>query len=386
MDTVSGYKRRSLRQPVVGSLYINTGLHAIDFTNIKAQNNCLHLLRTSMASAFNLLLFFLVCSIFCSTWPTASGGVPDHAVVEKFERWMAKYGRAYKNMIEKSYRLGVFAKNLKYVDAFSKSGRRNYTIGLNQFADLTNEEFMATHTGLRRPNAASKPPASPCSYQNVTGVPSSVDWRRRGAVSPVKDQGSCGSCWAFSSVAAIEGITKIKKMKLMDLSEQELVDCVSSNFGCNGGWMNNAFAFVVLTGGITTEAKYPYVGYQRGCDFEKLSHHAASIAGYQDVPAKDEGALMAAVSHQPVSVAIDAGGLDFQLYTGGIFSGPCGTDLNHAVTVVGYGKDGRGIKYWIAKNSWSSNWGDHGYILMKKDVAAKEGLCGIAMAASYPTV
>ena len=174
-------------------------------------------------------------------------------------------------------------------------------------------------------------------------------------------------------------------MKLMDLSEQELVDCVSSNFGCNGGWMNNAFAFVVLTGGITTEAKYPYVGYQRGCDFEKLSHHAASIAGYQDVPANDEGALMAAVSHQPVSVAIDAGGLDFQLYTGGIFSGPCGTDLNHAVTVVGYGKGARGIKYWIAKNSWSSNWGDHGYILMKKDVAAK-GLCGIAMAASYPTV
>ena len=192
MDTVRGYKRRSLRQPVVGSLYINTGMHAIDFTNIKAQNNCLHLLRTSMASAFNLLLFFLVCGIFCSTWPTASGGVPDHAVVEKFERWMAKYGRAYKNMIEKSYRLGVFAKNLKYVDAFSKSGRRNYTIGLNQFADLTNEEFMETHTGLRRPNAASKPPASPCLYQNVTGVPSSVDWRRRGAVSPVKDQGSCG--------------------------------------------------------------------------------------------------------------------------------------------------------------------------------------------------
>ncbi|WOK97680.1 hypothetical protein Cni_G06388 [Canna indica] len=333
------------------------------------------------------LFLLLTCSLLCSSWPTAFGiRFPDHdEVLQKFKQWMTRYGREYKDEAEKLYRLGVFTNNSKYVDAFFKSGERSYSVGLNQFADLTNEEFLAGHTGLKQSNA-SKPTASHFSYDDVTTVPATVDWRSRGVVTSVKDQGSCGSCWAFSSVAAMESIILIKKRKQLDLSEQELVDCDFFNSGCNGGWMNDAFDFVIRNGGITSEAKYPYVGRQRVCRVAELRDNAATISGFVDVPDNEERALMVAVAQHPVSVAIDAGGLDFQLYTGGVFSGPCGTTMNHAVTVVGYGEDGRGNKYWIAKNSWGASWGDGGYVLMKKDVEEKEGLCGIAMHPSYPTI
>lgn len=193
-----------------------------------------------------------------------------------------------------------------------------------------------------------------------------------------------GSCWAFSTVATIDGITKIKTDKLISLSEQALVDCDFSNGACDGGWQDKAFAFVTSNGGITTEANYPYLGYQGICNITMLSDDAASIAGFEYVPVNDEKALMAAVANQPVSVSIEAKGTDFQLYTGGIFSGPCGADLDHAVTAVGYGT-WQGTNYWIVKNSWGRLWGEKGYVLMRKDVAAKEGLCGIAMAAYFPT-
>lgn len=150
--------------------------------------------------------------------------------------------------------------------------------------------------------------------------------------------------------------------------------------------MDRAFSFIISNGGIASEAKYPYVGTQGVCDATKLPYHAASISGYVDVPPYNERALKFAVAYQPVSVAIDASGLDFQLYTSGIFSGPCGTDLDHAVTVVGYGRNKYGTKYWIVKNSWGTWWGDHGYIYMERDVVDPEGLCGIALAASYPIV
>ena len=102
-------------------------------------------------------------------------------------------------------------------------------------------------------------------------------------------------------------------------------------------------------------------------------------------PANNENALLNAVASQPVSVAIDAGGSDFQFYSSGVFTGACGTSLDHGVTAVGYGVTNDGSKYWLVKNSWGTQWVEEGYIRMQRNVAAKEGLCGIAMQASYPT-
>jgi len=188
-------------------------------------------------------------------------------------------------------------------------------------------------------------------------------------------------------VAATEGINKLSSGKLISLSEQEVVDCdvKGEDQGCNGGLMDDAFKFIIKNKGLTTESNYPYKAADGTCNTKKAASHAAAITGYEDVPANSEASLLKAVANQPVSVAIDAGGFAFQLYSGGVFTGDCGTDLDHGVTAVGYGTASDGTKYWLVKNSWGSSWGENGYIRMERGVNAKEGLCGIAMQASYPT-
>ncbi|MED6188322.1 putative cellulose expressed protein 1 [Stylosanthes scabra] len=231
----------------------------------------------------------------------------------------------------------------------------------------------------------SAPSSTPFKYENVSDVPNAIDWRQNGAVTPIKNQGSCGCCWAFSTDAATEGIHQITTGNLVSLSEQELVDCDTVDHGCEGGLMENGFQFIIKNGGITTESNYPYKGVDETCDTSKEAPPAAQIKGYEKVPANSEDALQRAVANQPVSVAIDASGSAFQFYSSGVFTGDCGTQLDHGVTTVGYGADDDGTEYWIVKNLWGTEWGEEGYIRMKKGIDTSEGLCGIAMDASYPT-
>nr|QTT61006.1 senescence-specific cysteine protease [Lilium hybrid cultivar] len=302
----------------------------------------------------------------------------------RHEQWMAQYGRVYKDATEKQHRFEVFKANVKLIEAFNAAGDHKYKLGTNKFADLTNDEFKAIYNGYKGKTTSR---ASVFMYENFTAAPLSIDWRVKGAVTPVKDQGQCGCCWAFSAVAATEGIHQISTGKLISLAEQELVDCdvKGEDEGCNGGLMDDAFTYLVKNHGLTTEANYPYTGTDGTCNTKKAAITAASITGFQDVPANSEAALLKAVANQPISVAIDAGDYSFQLYSSGVFTGECGTDLDHGVTAVGYGTDTDGTKYWLVKNSWGSSWGENGYIRMERDIDAQEGLCGIAMMASYPT-
>ncbi|KAF5943882.1 hypothetical protein HYC85_017959 [Camellia sinensis] len=195
------------------------------------------------------------------------------------------------------------------------------------------------------------------------------------------------SCWAFSTIAAIERITQLTTGKLISLFEQELVDYDRSgkDAGCEGGYMEGGFAFIVQNKGIATETIYPCSTNDGTCNTKKEASHAAKISGYENVSANSDSALLKAVANLPISVSIDVVGAFFQFYSSEIFTGDCGTDLDHGVTVVGYGTTTDGTKYWLVKNSWGTSWVEEGYIRMQRDIAAKEGLCGIAMDSSYPT-
>ncbi|KAK2642415.1 hypothetical protein Ddye_024178 [Dipteronia dyeriana] len=315
----------------------------------------------------------------------------EEYVLKRHEEWMAQHGRVYNDALEKERRYKVFRSNLEYIENFNKGVDRGYKLAINKFGDLSNDEFRKMYTGYNRQTSkvTSTSEATPTSFEygNLTAVPTSMDWRKNGVVTPVKNQDRCGCCWAFSTVAAIEGITKLKTGKLVSLSEQELVDCDinGENQGCNGGLMDSAFEFIKSNHGLTTEANYPYEGIDGTCNKKKAATAAATITGYKNVPANNEKALLQAVASQPVSVAIEGSSYSFQFYSTGVFTGDCGTYLDHAVTAIGYGTNTDGTKYWLIKNSWGTGWGENGYMKIQRETKASEGLCGIAMMASYPT-
>ncbi|KAI5402907.1 hypothetical protein KIW84_050487, partial [Lathyrus oleraceus] len=302
-----------------------------------------------------------------------------------FQDWSKQHGKTYSSEEEKLYRFKVFEDNYAFVSQHNQIGNSSYTLSLNAFADLTHHEFKTTRLGLPPSLLRFKFNNHTVGDNDLVEVPSEIDWRQSGAVTSVKDQGSCGACWSFSATGAIEGINKIVTGSLVSLSEQELVECDTKyNSGCGGGLMDYAYQFIIENKGIDTEEDYPYQGRQELCKKDKLKRRVVTIDGYADVPSKDENKLLKAVAVQPVSVGICGSARAFQMYSKGIFTGPCSTSLDHAVLIVGYGSE-NGVDYWIVKNSWGKYWGMNGYIHILRNTEDSAGLCGINMLASYPT-
>jgi len=252
---------------------------------------------------------------------------------------------------------------------------------MNMFADLTLAEFKQLYL-MPQFNATEIPQLNVVKTEGTFDLGAQVDWRGKGAVTGVKNQGQCGSCWAFSTTGSVEGVHAIKTGKLVSLSEQQLVDCSRSygNYGCNGGLMDNAFKYIIAVKGLDTEASYGYSAKDGTCRFNP-ANVGATISSYRDVGRGSESGLQGAVTGQPVSVAIDASHSSFQLYHSGIYYEPScsASNLDHGVLAVGYGNEGG--NYWIVKNSWGTGWGQSGYIQMAKD---RSNNCGIATSASYP--
>ncbi|XP_009390652.2 cysteine protease XCP1-like [Musa acuminata AAA Group] len=338
---------------------------------------------------FCTVTFFAVAKDFSIVGYSPEDLASEETLMYLFENWMAKHSKSYASFQEKLRKFGIFKDNLKHIDE-TNTERKSYWLGLNEFADMSHEEFEHRYLGLNTDLPKIKDvrfkARETFMYEKAANLPRSVDWRKKGAVTPVKNQGGCGSCWAFSTVAAVEGISQIVTGNLTSLSEQELIDCDTTfNHGCKGGLMDYAFAFIIASGGLRTEEDYPYLMEEGTCEEKRGGLElVVTISGYEDVPRNSEESFLKTLAHQPVSVAVEASGRDFQFYRGGIFDGPCGTQLDHGVAAVGYGTS-KGQDYIMVKNSWGPSWGEKGYIRMKRNTGKREGQCGIYKMASYPT-
>lgn len=311
-------------------------------------------------------------------------------IFEEWEEFKTRFAKSYTDKSEENFRLKVFMENKHRIAKHNQraaNGLKSYTLEMNQFGDLLHHEFISIMNGYKKSYKTDSLNGSAYLSPAHVAIPDSVDWRKEGYVTPIKNQGQCGSCWAFSTTGSLEGQHFRATGKLVSLSEQNLVDCSKKfgNNGCEGGLMDNAFQYVRENHGIDTENSYPYEGIDDKCRF-KPKNIGATDTGFVDIPSGSETKLQEAVATiGPVSVAIDASHESFQLYSQGVYDEPdCSTEeLDHGVLVVGYGTTAEGQDYWIVKNSWGTQWGDEGYIKMSRN---KKNQCGIATSASYPLV
>nr|AAO60046.1 midgut cysteine proteinase 3 [Rhipicephalus appendiculatus] len=331
--------------------------------------------------------FIALCCLFVA----AAAVTHQELIGAEWSAFKSLHGKEYDSDTEEYYRLKIYMENrlkiARHNEKYAKS-QVSYKLAMNEFGDLLHHEFVSTRNGFKRNYRDTPREGSffiePEGFEDLH-LPKTVDWRKKGAVTPVKNQGQCGSCWAFSTTGSLEGQHFRKMRKLVSLSEQNLVDCMQKlgNNGCGGGLMDNAFKYIKANKGIDTELSYPYNATDGVCHFKK-SGVGATATGFEDIPARDENSWDAVAPVGPVSVAIDASHESFQFYSEGVLDEPeCSSDqLDHGVLVVGYGtKDGQ--DYWLVKNSWGTTWGDEGYIYMTRN---KDNQCGIASSASYPLV
>jgi len=307
---------------------------------------------------------------------------------------------------------------LKIILEHNKNESLSWRLGVNRFTDRTEEELKAwngLNKGMMHERRFAEKREESVSDIDISALPTEVDWRRKGAITPVKDQGRCGSCWAFAAAATVESMWQIATGQLYELSEQNILDCTPNPLkcggtgGCQGATVELAYD-MVKEYGIATEWTYPYISYS-GNNFDCKRESApavAHISSYTVLPPNELEPLMKAVAEiGPIAVSVDAS--KWFLYESGVFDGcnQVNPDIDHAVQLVGYGSDNKLGDYWLVRNSWGPVWGEMGYIRLKRtsdlrcgiDVTPQDGngcengppqvkvcgTCGILYDNVYPT-
>ncbi|XP_055297157.1 procathepsin L-like [Sitodiplosis mosellana] len=340
-----------------------------------------------------LIVLFGLCAVVNAVSPCA---------LNEWNAFKLQYSKQYQNETEENYRMEVFSENKRTInehnDLYAK-GLVSYKMDINQYSDLTSEEFVRRMNGVKPPDMLQSVQGAEAEERDYFvgsvnfHLPKMIDWRKVGAVSEVKDQKDCGSCWAFAATSAIESQQYLKKNgPLQPLSVQNLIDCASislfeleyMNTGCDGGIVDEAYKYV-KDHGIDTEKSYPYRASNGFCKHSFHKNHVF-IRGFKDIPRGNELKLQEAIATVgPISVAVDASQMSFQHYKSGIYNETnCSSDTyDHSALIVGYGTDENGADYYIVKNCWGRDWGEDGYIRMPRN---QNNHCSIASYANYPVV
>ncbi len=356
----------------------------------------------------NYFVFVLTITIIFVSLSEAienQNNITVHPNLKRFSNWLVKHNIQIQDEKQFDWIWANWIDNDKYIQ-YINSQNKTYQLAHNQYSGMNQVEF-AEYMGFNsnidflRNNLRG---SSTNTLTNLGSLPLEVDWRTKGAVTPVKDQGQCGSCWSFSNTGALEGAYYIKYGDLISFSEQELVDCSNfknggPNMGCNGGQISQTMDWIGKNGGLCLESDYPYTSGVTKTGGTCNSKSCTAISGskvvsHTDVVPNSDNAMMGALALQPVSVGIEADQRAFQLYSSGVFTDSCGTNIDHAVLLVGYGHDVvSNLDYYILKNSWGTTWGDQGYIYLGRgtDGTGKpyndgKGQCGVLMMGSYPNL
>jgi len=288
------------------------------------------------------------------------------------ERWEKQYATTE----EREKRFNIFKQNLLIIGQMNVAeGHRVF--GLTKFTDLTQDEFTTLYLGYKPRNLTNPVSVKEPQISSSSTIPKKFDWRTKGAITPVKNQGWCGSCWAFSATEQIESMWFLATNTLPILSPQQLVDCDDNDDGCFGGNTITAYEYIMSQGGLDTAASYPYVGLtDESCKF-KNSDVGAQISGFYQITTDKNELLMQSYIAQsgPISVCLDALAWQFYIGDGGIIRSWCGQSLNHCVQITGYSiREKDNVPYWIIRNCWGHDWGNGGYVY----VEMFKNLCAVA--------
>lgn len=302
---------------------------------------------------------------------TQTGLTSTAAIAEQFEVFKSRFQKSYASAIEEQQRFFHFSNNLRRM-AERQAANPYATFGINKFSDLFEMEFLARYANggdffSQALSSMNRTLLQTVPRERLEDPPAKMDWREKGVVTEVKDQGSCGSCWAFSAIGNVESMWALAGNPLVRLSEEQLVSCDDVDGGCNGGLMDQAFQWLLdnTEGVIYTEESYPYAsgsGYSQPCKANGVVPGAV-INGYAMVDQNEDVIAAFLSTNGPLSIAVDASA--FMSYTGGVLTACDATQLNHGVLLVGY-DDSAEVPYWIIKNSWGESWGEEGYIRVRK--------------------